>query len=62
MISLGKQRWQKRNPPLLMPDCNPQIALLAEAEYVALTVSLMGVPALAVQNSRNLNSIAWPKA
>lgn len=52
------QRWQKRNLPLLTP-CNSQTALLTDAEYVALMVSLVGVPALAVQNSSNLNSIAF---
>lgn len=39
-------------------DCDSQVSLLTKAEYVSLAVSLVGVPELAVRNSRNLNSLA----
>ncbi|KAG8137843.1 hypothetical protein E2320_003789, partial [Naja naja] len=49
---------QRRELQLLTPDCDSKTALLRIAEYVALAVSLVSVPSLAVWNSRNISNLA----
>lgn len=56
MTSLRRQ--QKRDLQLLTPNCDSRTVLPNKAEYVVLGVSLVGVPGLAVHNSRNINSLA----
>lgn len=46
----------------LTNDYNDFVFLLSRSEYFSLAVSLLGVPGLAVRNSRNINSLACSAA
>lgn len=58
MLMPSLQRWQRKDLQSLNSECDSKSLLLSKAEYMALVASLAEVPALAVHNSRNLNSLA----
>lgn len=58
MLMPSLQRRQRRSFQTLPPDCDSKTSLLTKAEYIALAVSLVGVPGLAARNSRSINSLA----
>ncbi|XP_044845459.1 uncharacterized protein LOC123350792 [Mauremys mutica] len=54
----GTPLTKTKRSVFLDESCDSHAALISKAEYVALAVSLVGVPGLAARNSKNINALA----